>query len=579
MARLTALMLCALLGAAAPRTGAADTPLCPSVVIAGTGEISPGLSDTEKRLICGDPKLEPWRRIPPSQAEFHLRSFLQERGYHHPRFKRSRATLTVELGSPSFASGIELVGPEEFHGELRRKRGIAGRKLTPSLLSSIEQWATQRMQAAGYPCPEISTLADPDTGMIRLQIREGPRQRLTKIREEPVPGLMPGVLRRYDAFDLDGRDGRGDWLNADWLVVSANRAVLDTIVENLHHRVSCGPDEAIVREIPVVGPPRIVSLGFGISTEGVVTGRASWRNSRLGIKGSSFDVVGFASAIEQRIDAGVDWYHLPFPSRRFIRPEFRLRHQNEDPFETLDAKGLLSYGTSWDGRSWGWIGSLGPAYTGVRTFRGEGPPESHFFSLDARWRVRSHGFEFFASDPREGFHGNVFASFSDKNLLSTASVQRLTFRGLSLWNYRHYDPPLWILGLRSELGAVLTPARPGPGSLLPPSFLQYLGGSANLRGYGRQELPLDGFGALTSIYVGAELRIPAALPARFEPLVFYDIGFLGKEPLHIDPPVYSSPGLGLRWLSPFGTFRTTLARGLPADLGHWQFFLSFGEEF
>lgn len=573
--RIISALLCAAVALALPHPSRAVTRLCPTVIIV-SGEISPNLTDTEKRLVCGDPQVAAWREIPPPQAEFHLRNFLQERGYHRPLFKREGKILKVEIGERAQATRVELSPRESLEPlavRLERKRDVTGRALTPTLLSRLEQWVILRLQAAGFPCPEVTTLADPDTGVIRLQIREGPRQRLYSIFGEGIPGLTPGVLRRYDAFEL------GDWLNADKLVVSANRAMLEHTVESLHHRISCGTDSAHVQEIAVVGPPRILSVGFGINTEGVLVVRGSWRNTRLGPKASSFDLSAFASAREQRIDVSLDWYHPPYPSRRFIRPDARLRHQNEVSFETLDARGSLSYGTSWDGQNWGWTGTLGPAFSAIRTYRGEGPPRSHFLTLDGQFQFRSHAYEFFALDPRAGFQGSLFTSFNSGTVFSSATAQRLLLRGIHLWNYRNYDPPLWIFGLRGEAGVTLGPERPGPGSLLPPNFLRFLGGSTNLRGYGRQELPLSGSGALTSLYLGAELRLSALLPRRLEPIVFFDVGALGFQPLRLDPPVFTSPGVGLRWFSPFGSLRTTIAHGFPADQGHWQFFLSYGEEF
>ena len=44
------------------------------------------MTDPEVKLLCGDPKIEGWRTIPLNQAEYFMRAFLQQRGYHAPRF-------------------------------------------------------------------------------------------------------------------------------------------------------------------------------------------------------------------------------------------------------------------------------------------------------------------------------------------------------------------------------------------------------------------------------------------------------------------------------------------------------------
>src|SRR5687767_4195497 len=53
------------------------TELCPEGRIKFRGKLSPGLSDTEKRLVCGDEKTDDpvgkaWSKIPLSQAKYSL---------------------------------------------------------------------------------------------------------------------------------------------------------------------------------------------------------------------------------------------------------------------------------------------------------------------------------------------------------------------------------------------------------------------------------------------------------------------------------------------------------------------------
>jgi translocation and assembly module TamA len=69
--------------------------------------------------------------------------------------------------------------------------------------------------------------------------------------------------------------------------------------------------------------------------------------------------------------------------------------------------------------------------------------------------------------------------------------------------------------------------------------------------------------------------------------LFVDAAIGGRSSAELDPDVYWSPGLGLRWGSPVGPFRFTFARSYVWDRGGapdahspaWQFYLSFGEEF
>ncbi|MCM2277868.1 MAG: BamA/TamA family outer membrane protein [Oligoflexia bacterium] len=555
--------------------------LCPGLRF--EGELQPGLSETEHRLLCGDPRSEAWGSIPTHQARFHFRNFLQKRGYLHPSFIAEGTTegvgTLVRIGTPTLLSRIRTQGaPEELRIERRRK--LLGRPVTPTLLNEIEQWVYRRLQAAGHPCPDVETLADRDSGEVLVQMRPGPQAPLSAVIEEkPVPGTLPGIFRRYDAFQL------GDRFNGDWLAVTANRINAQDVVLNVHFTPECSPAPdpekgVTVRQSVTPGPPRLMSFGFGIDTEGLLLARAAWRHSRLGRGASWLDFTALGSAREQLLEATLEWFHLARPSRQSLRPSLLLRHRNERPFETLEARGGIAFSTSADGTRAGLVALAGPSIQGLRTYRGVGPRDSRFLSLDAEATLTSHAFEYYSADPRTGYRLGAAASLGSRALLSTVSAQRAELRGEVLLNYRDFDPPLLVLGFRGALAATFTAERPGAATGLPASFFHFLGGSSNLRGFGRQELPKDGLGGLTSAFLNSELRLGSTLPWNLDPFVFLDLGALGRAPLALDPPIYHSPGAGLRWLSPIGVFRTTLARGFPADVpGHWQLFISFAEEF
>jgi outer membrane translocation and assembly module TamA len=85
---------------------------------------------------------------------------------------------------------------------------------------------------------------------------------------------------------------------------------------------------------------------------------------------------------------------------------------------------------------------------------------------------------------------------------------------------------------------------------------------------------------MTAFYLDPELRFTDLPLFGLQPFVFFDLGETGATPASFDSPLLYSPGLGLRYKSPFGVFRTTLARGFPLDTpGGWNFYFSFGEEF
>src|SRR4051812_41240553 len=65
---------------------ASSQNVCPDFSLVGKEKIA--FSVTETRLICGDPQNDAWNNIPDSQAMFHLKTFLQDRGYYSPKLTR-----------------------------------------------------------------------------------------------------------------------------------------------------------------------------------------------------------------------------------------------------------------------------------------------------------------------------------------------------------------------------------------------------------------------------------------------------------------------------------------------------------
>ncbi len=551
-------------------------PLCRGFVL--SERLSNGLSDVEKRLVCGDTSEvsnEGWRTIPLPQARFLLTNFLQDRGYLHPKFTLSDDgnTYFVDLGEVTRVNRLSVQGgPDSF--SIKKKRKILGEPLTPAILEVIQKWVVHQLQTLGYACPKVTTAANPLTGEVEVHVIPGQLQDAVVVDEETIEGLVPGVLRRHDAFRL------GFPYNADLLSITETRIMGLSLVQDIHFTAKCEADGVHINQKTVAGKPSFLSVGAGINTEGIFIGKASWRNSRLGPLASWTDITLLGSAQEQRLSATMNWYYLPYPSRYSIRPLLELKHQNERAFETVLIRGQFAPTTTWDNNALGATLLIGPSLDLLRTFRGHGPTDSHYLSLEGRLDVKTHDFEFYRTNPRSGFDATLISDISDKNVFSQVTVQRYRLQAQGLWNLNDYDPPLLILGLRMGAATLLTSERPGLGTLLPPNYLEYLGGSADLRGFSRKVLPRDGLGALTSFFADFEIRLGRELPLGLEPFAFLDLGILGNAPLTFQRPLYWSPGMGIRWSSSMGVFRTTLAHGFAEDTpGHFQFFLSYGEEF
>jgi translocation and assembly module TamA len=548
-----------------------DGQICPNFRL--VGNLSPGLSEMERRLVCGD-SLGPegWIKIPLNQAEFLLRNFLQERGYFAATFQREGDALVVFLGEPTTISSLAARGaPPEL--DLERRRKTQGALLTPAFLDELEGWAKSELQSFGYACPDVQSEANPETGEVALVLKPGKKMKFVEVREEPIERVEPWTLRRFDAFRT------GDEYDGRWVSVTENRITALDILQSVTLSTVCTPEGAVIIQRAVPGPPRLLTFRFGLNTEEYFLTKISWRNTRLGPRASWLDVTGRASFRIQSLTSALNWFHLPYSSRRSIRPTVELKRQSEKDSETLSVIGQLAYGSTWDLADIGGDVRVGPTLELFHRVRGPGEADSRFLALDARAEMKSHSFEYYAASPRTGFTTTLSLGLSDQDLWSSVSAQRINWSGQFLLNVAEFNPPFLVLGVRSRVNTTITQERPGIQTKLPVPYLYFLGGSQDIRGFGRRELP-DTDGALTSAYVGFEARLVATLPAGIEPILFVDTAKYGKRPMNLDSNFFWAPGGGIRWQSPFGTIRFTAAHGFEAEVPrHWQFFFSFGEEF
>ncbi len=557
--------------------------LCPHFII--IGNLNPSLSDVERRLICGDPEVnskipnEGWRTIPATQAKYNFTNFIQRRGYLHPIFHMptlAQPELIVELGQKTLVSRIIVQGAGDAV-KIERKRKVMGEPLTPALLDILEKWTLEQLNHAGYACPKVKSQGDSDTGEVIIQVNTGALQYIATVTRDAIPGMNQDALARYDAFQI----GRSFWkFDGELLTLTSNRIASVGVVESAHFTRRCEGDQVHLNEEIIAGAPRLLIGGVGMNTEGLLNGKVSWRNTRLGSMGSLLDVTAAGSAKLQSLVGSLNYYFLPYVSRYSLNPLLQFSHDNEEYFETLAARGQLGISTTQDFNEVGTSFFFGPTLDFFSTLRGIGPPNSHLLSLETNINLKSHEYEYYISNPRTGYAIGFTLDINDRNFYSNISAQRFNLTGEALWNVNNYDPPLWILGFRAGYSTVVTGEVAGQSSALPVSFLKFLGGSTNLRGFGRQELPLNGIGGLTSGFLDLEARLTHTLPYNFDLIFFLDVGAIGSRPSVLDLPIYWSPGLGLRWGSPIGVLRTTLAHGYSnLNPNHLQFYFSYGEEF
>jgi outer membrane translocation and assembly module TamA len=258
--------------------------------------------------------------------------------------------------------------------------------------------------------------------------------------------------------------------------------------------------------------------------------------------------------------------------------------ETERAYESITATLHGGYGQTWEARGFSVDAKAGPVLERLWTFRGPGLKNSKLLGVEGTALMTSHLFEYSASSPRDGYHLGLDFKGTAREMGSTFTVVNVKLSAEKLFLlYQNYVSDL-ILGFRSFYGTTFMPASPAETARIPARYRFFLGGSEDLRGFGRQELPKNGSGSFSALYLGTELRVGRIF--FLEPLMFLDFGALGYDTLELQKPFYLSPGFGFRYQSPFGTLRTSLAHGRSFGGGaknekieKLQFFFSFGEEF
>ncbi len=535
----------------------------------------------ERKLICGDPDTESWKEIPRFQAEYFIRTFLQQRGYFYPEFQEEDGTVTIVPGRQTHVTKIDVEGSPPPSFRVWKRRQIKGGLLTPDSLNSLESWTRSVLRNDGYACPTVASRADAETGEVKLDIDPGARLRIADVDEEPVEGLRPGTLRRFDAFRL------GNIYKYQNLSLTSQRIARDGILQSSYFLTDCTPEGARLTQKSMPGAKRMVTVGFGASTEEYFIIKAAWKQSRIGKNGSSFQVAGRGSYRRQRASVQGLIYPFPFPTRWHLQPTFQMNRDNQKRYDYLAHDLVIPLAYSWDTQDTTFRLAFGPKLDYTRTFKGARSGWTHFLSLFTAMDIVSHDYEYFLADPRTGYVVSASAELSSDKLYSSVTAQKFEMSGHAIWNIAGYEPPLFVLAVRGLAATTLTDYDSPKFESLPPQFFYYLGSSTTMRGFSRMQLPNEDRGGLSALYAGAELRLANILPLNIQPIVFVDVAAMGQRSFDVDAPGYWSPGFGVRWPSLIGVMRFTVARGYliknsdPANAGlpHWRFYWSLGEEF
>lgn len=551
----------------------ANTRICKNYYFSGGHSVD--LTQNEKTLICGDETTEAWKEIPIQQVKKMLSVFLESRGYYRFNTHNVHGEIHFELEDPVLVQSIKVV-PKIESFDIEEKRKIIGEPLTPSLLDELERWTKLWFTERGYACVEVTTKANSKTGEVLLSVDKNELFVFPEMKW-PSQDWDTETLSRFQAFEA------GDSFNQKELNITENRVLQKGVVQNLYFDIQCKNKQLTVKPQVQLGEPRLLKFGLGVDTERLITFKSSWQNVRLGTQGSFFSIEGLAAFTEQQITLRYQGYSKGLPQKMYVEPSVTFTHENEKHYQVYSFDTGVVLAQNIDLKNANFFYSAGPFWKKERTLRGVAPDRANILSFEASLILQSHDFEYYLANPQKGYYLGLDLDLTEDSSLSEVDAKKISLLGHYLINFSEFSPPLWILGFSTRFSTTLTSENRNRAAL-PTQYKQYLGGIASLRGFSSQELPTNGQGGLTSFFVSTELRYGDFID-HLDPFVFVDYGMIGTNMMSLlNSERYWSPGFGLRWDSPIGVMRGSLAHGYVIDVpqsasSHWQFHFNFGAEF
>ena len=554
---------------------ASEQKICRDVVIKSQEALI--LTDTEKDLVCNDTKGNPWSRVPYWQKVYFLTNFLQARGYFFPQFADESGKVVIDPGSLVVVKTIFL-RRNPLALKPRRYWQIYEKPLTTDLLNSLEELIKEDYAKVGFPCATLLIQAYPAQSLIIVDVSTGDRLDFPLIPTQTIPGIIPGVERRYDAMHT------GEVFDPMLLDLSARRVVNDRLAVAASFTSRCTKHGIEVHPHFIVGKPNLVNFGIGFDTEEYLITELGWKNGRLLRTASSLESFARASYRTQLVRLGFNWYYAEDVTRYYLKSSLAFHRQNEKNYDsrTTNLKsGPYAYRDVGNFALNLWVA---PYLRRIFVARGNGPSSTDSLGVTLSASAMTHDFEYYVMDPRSGSSVNLDIDSESTMMGSEMSVSSYALSATQLWNLAQYAPPIWILGIRAKLATTVKGNHTSIDEI--PTNLKYrLGGTSNLRGFSRESIPPQG--SLLLAYTGMELRMSNVLRLGIQPIAFVDAAKIGNSPAELSATTYWSPGLGINWRTPIGIIRGTAARGHISGkerrLWHHregvQFYLSIGEQF
>ncbi len=556
----------------------ADVTYCPGIKISGE---KMKFSDTELRLICGDPKSHAWKFVPPYQAQFILKGFLQSRGFLDPTFTIKDGVLVVENGALSRVNEVTVISENrKLARKIQRavKRIYRNKELTTSMLNSMEAETTAQLRKRGYPCGKVSSQVDIRSDVVTILATPDEKYDFGMIKKEFIPGLHENALTRFYPMK------EGQRFNGDRLTLTEKRILRSEVLQGTYFLEKCGESDFSLEKKFILGPARTFRFGAGASTEVGPLARVRWSHNRAGRMASVLSARLEASLRVQSLSLSSDYFAWTDRPRRSSFTQLEVIRESQIKYEQLLTRFRPQMKWTRDIHDHGTTLILGPAYENG-TFFSQDKSESRTFStavLEGSLQRMAHDYELFDFHPEEGDEESIAVSYRNRMLGFGQSLTKLDTSAVRLARITNAGRGTLIGGIRVKAGTSFV-RNTIDLSALPPEVKFFGGGSDDLRGYLLRTLPRnDGSGALTRLLVKLELRKTHVYHEKVEAFTFADGGYFGEKSFSLESRLWYSPGLGLRWLSPFGLVQGYWARALATspskDYGNF-FFAGIGGAF
>lgn len=557
---------------------------CPQISVDSKDNFS--LSANEVTLICGDPTDLAYKNIPLYQAQLYLSGFLQARGYLNAESEIRDNQLYVQTKRKTLirSISIDVRGAQPVDDQVSIQEHLSahflGNILTPQELNTIEADVKRLLKERGYACADVKSAALATDGSVKVQINKADLVYFGKIQTENLKGINIRAFERFYPFK------KGHQYDIKKLELTEKRFLRSGIVEGSYFQEMCQMNSVDLKHRLLEGPPRLVRLGLGLSTEVGPMARARWSHQRKGTMASYREVNLQASFKDQQARALMDEYLWEDSPRRSLFASIEWRRESQEDYEEmlLTLKPHLKWSLDTKNHNWQWI--LGPSFS-VGRFSSENKEAADqenysSTSLEGLLQTMSHTFEYYDFHQQNGHRLSLSVDLRHPDLGFKEPLAMGQFSALKIRPFTRLGKGFLIGALSANVSTTWVEKNVEL-ETLPPSVKHFGGGSDDIRGFRLNTLPKnDGLGALTKFGLKMEMRKTHTFISSLETVAFLDLVKFGQRPFELDKTLWYSPGVGLRWLSPIGLIQGYVAQGYavqPKKNDGLLFFIGLGGQF